>query len=330
MATIRVMAALALAALAVTSLARGEGALAPTLVDGDAGSVTAIAHWQIQSSAKAQQSGAEVSAGGFSTSGWYPVSGRATVMAGLLENGRYQNVFYGDNLRAVAAPDAGGNLFMIPWWYRTEFTTVKDPPGIRTLLRINGMIAAADVWLNGHLVAEQAAVTGAYPVCEFDVTRWVQTGTNTLALRVHPGHPSTSLSIDWWDWNPAPPDNNMGPWRGVDIVRTGPVETRFPQVTSTLSLPDLARAALTVKVEARNLDASAHDATITGTVAGVSLRRTIHLAPGQTQTVSFTRESDPRLDLNHPQVWWPVGLGAHPLYRLQMEAAVDGAISDRA
>src|SRR5215831_13589266 len=325
------MAGLALAALTVTSLARGESAPAPTRVDADAGSVTAIAHWQIQSSAKAQQSGADVSVGGFSTSGWYPVSGRATVMAGLLENGRYQNLFYSDNLRAVEAPDgAGGNLFMIPWWYRTEFTFVKDAPGSRTLLRINGMIAAADVWLNGHLVAEQAAVTGAYPVCEFDVTRWVQTGTNILALRVHPGHPSTSLSIDWWDWNPAPPDNNMGPWRGVDIVRTGPVEIRFPQVTSTLSLPDLARAALTVKVEARNLDATAHDATITGVVAGVSLRRTIHLAPGEAHTVSFTPKSDPDLDLNHPQVWWPVGMGAHPLYRLQMTAAVDGAISGQA
>ena len=106
----------------------------------------------------------------------------------------------------------------------------------------------------------------------------------------------------------------MGPWRGVDIVRTGPVEIGFPQVTSTLSLPDLSRAALTVKVQARNLDASAHDATITGVVAGVSLRRTIHLDPGQTQTVSFSPKSDPGLDLNHPQVWWPVGMGAHPLY----------------
>jgi exo-1,4-beta-D-glucosaminidase len=139
-----------------------------------------------------------------------------------------------------------------------------------------------------------------------------------------------SLSIGWVDWNPTPPDNNMGPWRGVDIVRTGPVQIRSPQVTSTLSLSDLSRAALTVKVEARNLDASAHDATITGVVAGVSLRRTIHLAPGQTQIVSFSPDSDPGLDLNHPQVWWPVGMGAHPLYSLRMAASVDDAISDQA
>jgi exo-1,4-beta-D-glucosaminidase len=322
-------AAAMLVALTGTSLAFAESTLAPTAMDGDAGSTTTIAHWQIQSSAKAQESGAEVSSAGYSTHEWFLVSGRATVMAGLLENGKYDNVFYSDNLRAVEEPDSSGNLFVTPWWYRTEFALVKEAPGTRTLLRINGMIASADVWFNGSLVAEQADVAGAYPVHELDVTRWVREGVNTLALRVHPADPRSSLSIGWVDWNPTPPDNNMGPWRGVDIVRTGPVEICFPQVTSALSLPDLARAALTVKVEARNIDSSEHDATINAVVAGVSLKRTIHLASGETQTVSFSPKSDPGLDLNHPQVWWPVGMGAHPLYRLQMTASVDNAISDR-
>ncbi len=319
----------ALVALAGASLACAENAFAPTPVGGDAGA-TAIAHWQIQSSAKAQQSGAEVSSAGYSTRDWYPVSGRATVMAGLLENGTYKDVFYSDNLRTAAEPDSSGNVFVIPWWYRSEFTLGEGGRDTHTLLRINGIISSADVWLNGNLVAEQAAVAGAYPVHELDVTHWVHAGINTLALRVHPADPRSSLSIGWVDWNPTPPDNNMGPWRGVDIVRTGPVEIRFPQVTSALSLPDRSRAALNVKVQARNLDTSPHEATIAGVVAGVSLRRTIHLDPGQTQTVSFSPKSDPRLDLNHPQVWWPVGMGAHPLYSLQMSAAVDDVISDRA
>ena len=338
--TIRVMAVFA--TLAITSLACAETPFAPTAVTGNPGSTTPVAHWQIQSTAKAQQSGAEVSSAGFSTQGWYPVSGRATVMAGLLENGKYddragsegipsgENVFYSDNLRAVEEPDASGTMFVIPWWYRTEFTVAEGAQGVRTLLRINGLIPSADVWLNGNLVADRATVAGAYPVRELDVTRWTHVGTNTLALRVQPGDPRTSLSIGWVDWNPSPPDNNMGPWRGVEIVRTGPVELHFPHVTSMLSLPDFARAALTVKAEARNLDTSAHDATITAVVAGLSLRRTIHLAPGEAQTVSFSPQSDPALDLKHPQVWWPVGMGAHPLYRLAMNAVVDGAVSDQA
>ncbi|MEW9622943.1 glycoside hydrolase family 2 protein [Rhodanobacter geophilus] len=315
--------------LAAAPQAHAGIAYAPTPVAGDAGS-TAIAHWQIQSSAKAQQGGAEISSAGFSTRGWYPVSGRATVMAGLLENGVYKDVFHSDNLRAVEEPDASGSPFVIPWWYRAGFTLAKATPGRRTLLRTNGMIASADVWVNGQPVADHAAVAGAYPVHEFDVTRWVHAGSNTLALRVHPGDPRKSLSIGWVDWNPTPPDNNMGPWRGVDIVQTGPVELRFPQVTPTLSLPDLARAALTVQVEARNLDAVAHEATITGVVAGVPLRQTIRLAPGQAQTVSFSPKTDPGLALDHPKLWWPIGMGAHPLYALQLAATVDGAISGRA
>jgi len=288
----------------------------------NAATSTSIDHWQIQSSSKAPESGAEVSAAGFSTKGWYPVSGRATVMAGLLENGKYENVFYSDNLRAAAEPESSGVAFVVPWWYRTEFTVAEGAQ--RTLLRINGMIPSADVWLNGNLVADKSIVAGAYPVHEIDVTRWVHAGNNILALRVHPGDPRTDLTIGWVDWNPTPPDNNMGPWRGVDIVQKGPVEIRFPHVSSALSLPDLARAALTVKTEVRNLDSSAHDATINGVVAGVSLQRTIHLAAGETQTVSFSTS------VNHPKVWWPVGMGEHPLYRLEMSATVDGAISDQA
>ena len=325
--TIRVVAALT--ALASMSLACAESPYAPTRVDSDASS-TAIAHWLIQSSAKAQQGGAEISSASYSTSEWYPASGRATVMAALLENGKFENVFYGDNLRTVSDPDSSGHVFVVPWWYRTEFTVDAGAPGSRTLLRINGINSSADVWLNGERIAEEADVAGSYPVHELDVTRWMHSDTNILALRVRPADARSSLSIGWVDWNPTPPDNNMGPWRGVDIVRTGPVQIRFPQVTSTLPLPDLSRAALTVKIEARNLDASAHDATITGVVAGVPLRQTIHLAPGQTQTVSFSPKTDPGLDLKHPQVWWPVGMGAHPLYSLQMSVAVDDAISDRA
>jgi exo-1,4-beta-D-glucosaminidase len=318
-----------LAVLMAAPLARANTAFAPTRVDAGAGSTTAIATWEIQESAKAQQNGADISSVGFSTHDWYPVSGRATVMAGLLENGIYRNVFYGDNLRAAQPPDSSGELFVVPWWYRTEFNVANGARGIRTLLRINGIIASADVWVNGHQVADRAAVAGAYPVNELDVTRWVHPGINVLALLVHPGDPRTSLSIGWVDWNPTSPDNNMGPWRGVDIVQTGPVELRFPQVMSRLS-PDLAHAALTVQVRARNLDAVAHDATITGVVAGVSLRRTIHLAAGQTQAVSFSPGTEAGLDLVHPKVWWPIGMGAHPLYSLQMAAAVDGATSDRA
>ena len=94
-------------------------------------------------------------------------------------------------------------------------------------------------------------------------------------------------------------------------------------------MPDLARAALTLKVEARNLDSVAHDAMVTGEVAGVSLQQKVHLAPGQTRTVLFSPRTDPALVLDHPKVWWPIGMGDHPLYDLKLTASVDGVESDR-
>ena len=45
--------------------------------------------------------------------------------------------------------------------------------------------------------------------------------------------------------------------------------------------------------------------------------------PGQTQTVTFSPKSDPGLDLKSPQVWWPVGMGAHPLYRFYEKVPSD-------
>lgn len=314
----------------VAPYAKAQAKDAATSVRGDAGTVTAIDQWEIQDSAKAPQPGHDISMADFSTEGWYPVSGRATVMAGLLENHAFKNdVFYSDNLRAVQVPDASGNLFVTPWWYRNEFALAKSPAGRHTLLRTNGMIASADVWLNGHQVVDHSDLAGAYPVREFDVTPWVHAGTNVLAMQVHPGDPRMSLSIGWVDWNPTPPDNNMGPWRGVEIAQTGPVQLSFPHVLSTLPLPDLSRATLTVKVTAKNLDTAAHDATINGTVAGVAVQQTVHLAPGQTQVVSFSPSTTPGLALDHPKIWWPIGMGDHPLYALELTAAADGAISDK-
>ncbi|OOG55754.1 glycoside hydrolase [Rhodanobacter sp. B05] len=310
--------------------AHAASVYAPTPIGQDAGQAAEIGHWQIQSNAKAQQGGAEISADGFPTSDWYPVSGRATVMAGLLENGKYQDVFHGDNLRTVAVPDTNQHQFVVPWWYRTQFTLATIAQGRHTLLRTNGMVGGADVWLNGHEIAARADLRGAYPVHVFDVTPWVHEGVNTLALRVHPADPQLDFSMGWVDWNPPPPDNNMGPWRGVDIVQTGPVELRFPAVTSSLSLPDLAHAALTVKVDVRNLDRVSRDATVTGKVAGVTLHRVVHLQPGQSETVAFSPSTDPGLALNQPKVWWPIGMGAQPLYQLQFTVAVGGVTSDQA
>ncbi|HEY4292676.1 glycoside hydrolase family 2 protein [Luteibacter sp.] len=303
---------------------------ADTRVAAEAGAVNPISRWQIQDSARAQQGGAAISASGFATKDWYPVTGRATVMAGLLENDVFKgDVFHSDNLRAVQVPDASGNLFVTPWWYRAGFSLPKAAGKRYTLLRTHGIIASADAWVNGQKVADHADLAGAYPAHDIDVTRWVRAGANAVALKVYPGDPRMSLSIGWVDWNPTPPDNNMGPWRGVDIVQTGPVALSAPHVAPTLSA-DLRQATLAVSVTATNLDTVAHDATVSGTVADKPVQQMVHLAPGEAKVVSFGSGSTPAVALDNPKVWWPIGMGEHPLYQMAVTATVDGASSDRA
>jgi exo-1,4-beta-D-glucosaminidase len=294
-------------------------------IAGGAASTMAIGHWKIQSSAKAQQSGQTISKPNFSTKKWYPVSAHATVLAGLLENGKYAHIFHGDNLRAVAR-----HHFAIPWWYRTEFRLGNGGSARHTLLKINGIIPCADIWLNGNKIADHTEIAGAFTVHELDVTKQVQAGVNTLAVKVYPANPERDLSPGWIDWNPAAPDNDMGIWRDIEIVRTGPVSLRGAHVLSKLHLPKLDRAELTVKVTVRNNENAARNAVVAGKAAGVSLRRRLHLGPHQTRTVSFTPATNPGLRLKHPRVWWPVGLGKQPLYHVSLTAQVDGALSDRA
>ena len=140
-----IVAAAIVAGLVAVPAAVAGTTYADTRVATDAGSVTPIGRWQIQDMAKAQEDGVAISRTGFATKDWYPVTGRATVMAGLLENDVFKfDVFHSDNLRAVQVPDASGNLFVTPWWYRAGFVLPKAAATRHTLLRTHGIIAAAD------------------------------------------------------------------------------------------------------------------------------------------------------------------------------------------
>ena len=59
-------------------------------------------NWAIQSSADVHESGAVISAAGFSTRGWYPVTVPSTVFGALVENHVYPDPYFGMNLRSVA------------------------------------------------------------------------------------------------------------------------------------------------------------------------------------------------------------------------------------
>ncbi len=61
-----------------------------------------------------------------------------------------------------------------------------------------------------------------------------------------------SLAITFVDWNPAPPDKNMGLWRDVYLTASGPVALRYPAVFAKVDSPANTAAHLTVTALLKN------------------------------------------------------------------------------
>ncbi|MGW7524364.1 glycosyl hydrolase 2 galactose-binding domain-containing protein [Streptomyces sp. NPDC054783] len=300
-----------------------HGSVRTTRVPAAAGTGTPLAGYAIQSSAKVSDSPAVISSPGYPAQGWYAAGPRSTVLGALLADGVYADPFHSTNQQKIPKAD-----FQVPWWYRSDFT-VQDTAR-RTYLDFSGVIPAADVYVDGHQVAQAADVTGAYTHHELDITSLVTSGTNTVAFRIRPNDPDKDLTMGWIDWLQPPPDRNMGIVRDVLVRRGGPVALRDAHVTTKLAVPSLASADLTVKAQARNDTGSAVTAELTGRIGATTFTRQVPLAAHETKTVTFSPADAPGLHLTSPEVWWPAGMGGQPLYDLDLTASVAGTTSDAA
>ncbi|MEV8516907.1 CBM35 domain-containing protein [Dactylosporangium sp. NPDC051484] len=306
---------------AATAAAR-PAAAAPTAVvpvSAATGESTAIPGFVIQSSGKTGDTGGTISQPGYAASGWLAVSARSTVLAGLLQNNVYPDPFYSTNMRSIPTAD-----FTVPWWYRADFSLGTET-GLHTFVNVSGVLSKADVWVNGTQVATSGTVAGAYTQNELDLTAIVHSGVNSIAVKVYPNDPNRDLTMGWIDWVQTPPDKNMGIVRDVLLRRSGAVALRNAHVVTKLSTPALDSATLTAKADVRNDSAAAITATVAGSVAGTSLSQSVSLAAHETKTVTF-----PQVTLANPQVWWPAGMGAQPLYDLNLTASAGGTVTDAA
>ena len=325
-------------------------------------------NWQVQSSAAttdwttgtgATQGGAQISAPGFSTAGWLPVTADdagavGTEVEALLQNGlcpldqslqpvnqsadSTSSVFYSNNMQqCFGAPQtregADSNpLFNVPWWFRTDFTASMRH-GQDAKLVINGVVGQADVWVNGTEVATQATVEGDYTSYTFDVTNLIRPGTNSLALELFPNNPSSMFTLDDVDWSQIPPDNNTGIQFPVQLHISGALGVSNVYATQN-DAPDMSTAALTVHADVANNTGTQQSGQVEAGVTppgggpAILVSQPVALAAGAATTVTFTPGDYPQLTLHHPQLWWPYQMGGQPLYRLRAAVTQHGQLSD--
>src|SRR6185312_669191 len=210
-----------------------------------AGTVTPLHDgWTLQSACKINAAGDAISSPGFSTSGWISTKVPSTVVAAQAAAGILPDPYFGDNLRKIPGTSypIGKNFQNLPmpadspyhcgWWYRHEFTAPAATKAGYYWLHFGGINYRANIWVNGQQVADSSKIAGAYRIYDLDVTKALKPGKRNVIVVETFAPTEKDLGINWVDWNPDPPDRDMGLWGDVELVRTGPVAVRSPEATT--------------------------------------------------------------------------------------------------
>jgi exo-1,4-beta-D-glucosaminidase len=89
----------------------------------------------------------------------------------------------------------------------------------------------------------------------------VKTGENILALKVARAK-AGELNIGFVDWNPEPADHNMGIWRSVHLLATGPVSIEKPFVKTRVDTATLEHADISLSLMLHNYSDKAINGTL--------------------------------------------------------------------
>jgi exo-1,4-beta-D-glucosaminidase len=302
--------------------------------------------WAVQSSAKVSASAEDVSTSGFDSSSWYKTSAPNTVFAVLVENGVYKDPYFGMNLRSVPGVSYAigsqfanqempeNSPFAVPWWYRKEFEVPVQFSGKTVWLAFRGINYRADMWINGKKVAGSDQVVGAFRRYEFDVTPFVKVGAkNVVAVEVSAPH-ANELGITWVDWNPTPPDKDMGLWQEVVLSASGSVSLRHAAVETKLDFPATDKARLTVRAQLQNTSNAPLKGILKGEILGaaspIEFSQNVELKPGEHRAIAITPDQAASLNVQNPHLWWPYQMGEPYLHKLTLEFVPDkGPASDK-
>ena len=235
------------------------------------------------------------------------------VLATLLENQVIPDPFDGQN--ETIALEKLREDYAFERTFDVDESTLKQP---QADLVFEGIDTLASIFLNGHLLAK---TDNMHRTWRFPVKQLLHTGQNTLHVSfsspviaaekaaadnpdihyVNTGGTKGSSLIRkahymyGWDWGPQLPD--MGLWRSV----------RLESYTYRLE---------NVRFEQRHEEGRVWVTAHVETKAPKTVFRLY--APDGTLCAQTQGTEELQLCVDNPKLWWPNGLGEHPLYRAQI------------
>jgi exo-1,4-beta-D-glucosaminidase len=281
-----------------------------------------------------------ISTAGFADSGWHKAEVPGTVVGALVGNGTLPDPNYGMNLKSYPGMNYTARLFSnadmpadspfrCSYWFRTEFNLAAEPADAAHYLHFLGINYRANIWVNGKKIADRNDVAGPYRAYEFPVAGVLKKGSrNALAVEVFAPE-KNDLGLTWVDWNPTPPDKDMGIWREVFLSSSGKVALRAPFVSSKLD-SEYRSASLTLSAKLRNATDQPVAAVFHAEIDAVKVSQPVELEPRQTKIIALTPDMFAQLRLARPRLWWPYQMGEPSLYTAKFRVETGNEVSDRA
>src|SRR5437868_3350822 len=233
----------------------------------------------------------------FAAKGLMAVTVPTTVVAAQVKDKIFPDPYFGINLRNLPGVNypIGGNFsniamapdspYAVSWWYRKTFTIPAAYKGKSIWLKFNGINYRANIFLNGKQIAKSEDVAGAWRTYEFNITSSAKPAAeNVLAVQAF-APTEHDLAITFVDWNPAPPDKNMGLWREVYVTTSGPVALRYPTVVSKLNPPANDSAQLTVTAQMKNGTDQPVKGKLKGKIENITFEQDVDLAANESKDV---------------------------------------------
>jgi exo-1,4-beta-D-glucosaminidase len=309
--------------------------------DSPAAPVFLHSNWRLQSSCTLPAKGDAISTAGFDDSHWHPAEVPGTVVGSLVADKTLPDPNYGLNLKSLAGAftdnkKQAANLDMpadspyrCSFWFRTEFATPAAYANRLVWLHFLGINYRANIWFNGKKIADREDVAGAYRAYEYRLSELLsKNGKNALAVEIFAPE-KNDLGLTWVDWNPTPPDKDMGMWREVFLSSTGDVALRHPFVSPKLDSA-YKSAALTLSAELRNTTDHPVKAVLNADLDAIHLSQPVELAANESKIITFSPEKFPELKLSQPHLWWPFQMGEPYLYTANFHVDVANQSSDSA
>lgn len=279
-------------------------------------------NWYIQQSGNIYLKGSEISSNNIHTGNWFKTTVPSTVMGALTRNGKYKDIFVGNNYKNVDTKQ-----FDDSWWFRKEFETPNLKKSQHVTLHFDGINYYANIWLNGRLIASRDSVFGTFRQYDFDITHLLLKKKNILAVEIFRAQPG-DFNLGFVDWNPRPLDENMGIWREVYLKISGEVSISNTYVESAVNTTTLEEASLTIKTSLKNNSAKTEHGYLTGKIENSEFRYPVTLKAGETLNLALTKAQIPELTIKNPRLWWCNNLGSPEMYQLELQFRIGKVISD--